>query len=91
MRLLDAKALRGIEASRTKRYRAWELENTLVLRAAESQLGNHQERDRLTGEVLKMAREVGFEKPEEFGGRQDLLYFWNLGSATPTGRLSALR
>ena len=84
-------ALRSMEATRPKRCRVWELENTLVLRAAESQLGNHQERDRLTGEVLKMAREVGFEKPEEFGGRQDLLYFWNLGGPTPTARLTALR
>jgi hypothetical protein len=53
----------------------------MVLRAAEARLGHRLEVERLTVEALNMARELGFEKPEEFGGRQDLLYFWRLGGA----------
>ena len=72
-------ALSGIGASRPKRLQVREMENLLVLRAAERQLGNLAESERLGGEVLRLAATVGFEKPEEFGGRQDLLYFWRLG------------
>ncbi len=72
-------ALRGIEASRSKHLRSKEMENTLVLRAAEAQLGNGAEAQRLSSEALKLAKEVGFEKPGEFVGRQDLLFFWRLG------------
>jgi tetratricopeptide (TPR) repeat protein/predicted Ser/Thr protein kinase len=72
-------ALRGIEASRPLRLRALELENLLVLRAAEARLGNRAAAERMTAPVLSIAWEVGFEKPSEFGGRQDLLYFWKLG------------
>ncbi len=73
-------ALCGIEAAKPKRLRVYELENTLVLRAAEAQLGNRAEAARLTSEVLSLAREVGFDKPGELGGRQDLVYFWKLGA-----------
>ena len=72
-------ALRGVEASRIKRLRVHEMENTMVLRAAEARMGNRSEAERLTAEVLKLARDVGFEKPSEFAGRQDLLFFWKLG------------
>ena len=76
-------AIAGIEACRIMGLRAVELDNTLVLRAAEARLGNRAEADRLTGEVLKIAKEVGFADPAKFGGRHDLLYFWNLAGGGP--------
>ena len=62
-------AQRAIEDSRKETVTYYEMEATLLLRAAE---GN----GRLTERCLDLSRQVGFDPPEKFGGRQDLLGLW---------------
>jgi tetratricopeptide (TPR) repeat protein len=69
-------AKRGLEAAAAGRYSECELENLLVLRAASRGLGDAAAVDRLSKRVLQVAAQVGFDPPERFGGRQDLLRLW---------------
>jgi tetratricopeptide (TPR) repeat protein len=62
-------AQRAIAESLPETRTAMELEATLLLRAAE---GN----GRLTDRCRELSRQVGFDPPEKFGGRQDLLALW---------------
>ena len=66
----------GIEAAVTGRYSVLELDNLLVLRAAHRGLRDTAEVERLTKRILQVATQVGFDPPEHFGGRQDLLRLW---------------
>jgi tetratricopeptide (TPR) repeat protein len=69
-------AERGLEAAVASRYLVYELDNLLVLRAANRGLRDAAAVDRLTKRVLQLAAQVGFDPPEHFGGRQDLLRLW---------------
>jgi tetratricopeptide (TPR) repeat protein/predicted Ser/Thr protein kinase len=62
-------AQRAIEDSQKDSLTVYEMEATLLLRAAE---GNA----RLSERCLELSRQVGFAPPEKFGGRQDLLGLW---------------
>lgn len=66
-----AQRLAGRADSEARRLRnvPLELESVLLLRAAE---GTH----RLSDRSLQLARQVGFDPPEELGGRSDLLAMW---------------
>jgi tetratricopeptide (TPR) repeat protein len=69
-------AKRGLEAAAASRNSECELENLLVLRAAHRGLGDAAAVDRLSKRVLQVAAQLGFDPPERFGGRQDLLRLW---------------
>jgi len=70
-------AERGIEAALAGGLSVYELDNLLVLRAAHRGLGDAAEVDQLSKRVLQLAAQVGFNPPERFGGRQDLLRLWS--------------
>ena len=76
-------ALRGIEATVPLRLRVLELENKLILRAAEFHLGRGHEVAHLTTEIVDLAKVIGFEGANPFGGRRDLLFLWKLGGIPP--------
>jgi tetratricopeptide (TPR) repeat protein len=69
-------AERGLEAAVEGRCSLFELDNLLVLRAAHRGLGDAATVDQLSKRVLQVAAQVGFDPPERFGGRLDLLRLW---------------
>lgn len=69
-------AERGLRAATVPVFRSIALENALVLRAAERRLGNREAVERLGTQCLDLARDLGYNPPERFGGRQDLLAWW---------------
>jgi tetratricopeptide (TPR) repeat protein len=69
-------AERGLEAAMAGRHLVSELENLLVLRAGHRGLRDADIADQLSKRVLQLAAQVGFDPPEHFGGRQDLLRLW---------------
>ncbi|MFN7922133.1 MAG: serine/threonine-protein kinase [Bryobacteraceae bacterium] len=74
-----ASAIRVYEESQEILARTFTLQSALVLRASERKLGNAAESAKWTAHSLDLARKLGFDPPEQFGGRQDLLRLWNLG------------
>jgi len=72
-----AAATKGLEESRGLGFTRWELENLLPLRAALYALGEREKARELEPRILEIARDFGFDPPEKFGGRHDLLKIWN--------------
>jgi tetratricopeptide (TPR) repeat protein len=79
-------AERGIQAASAGRHTIYELDNLLVLRAAQQGLGDTDAVDRLTHQVLDTAAKVGFNPPDHFGGRHDLLRLWSLAPSSATSQ-----
>jgi tetratricopeptide (TPR) repeat protein len=67
---------RSVEACEAGSYSVDVLTGLLVLRAAHRGLGERDAVDRLSKRVIELAAQVGFDPPERFGGRQDLLRLW---------------
>lgn len=77
-------AAKGIEESKVLGLTVWELENLLPLRAALHALGDTEKARQLEPRILEISREnFGFDPPEKFGGRQDLLRLWERGRVSP--------
>ena len=67
----------GLAAAMRNHQRVYELQSLLVLRAVA------KDDSELTSRVLDVSRKVGFDPPERFGGRYDLLRLWR---AKPNAR-----
>ena len=65
-------------------YRTLEIENLLVLRAAEMRLGNREQNLAITQQILHLASETGIGAPPEFAGRHDLQVLWKLADQSRT-------
>ena len=71
----------GLAASRKLGFRILELQNLLVLRAAEMRLGNREQGLAITQQVLQLASETGIGTPPDWAGRYDLKLLWKLAEA----------
>lgn len=72
-------ATRGLEAGEKLDLRDRMIESLLVLRAVALAKGNRAEAGRLGARLLEVSKQLGFDPPERFNGRRDLLWLWNGG------------
>ncbi len=68
----------GLDVTSRSGFRTLELENLLVLRAAEMHLGNSEQDFVNTQKIFHLASDIGIGAPPDFGGRHDLQVFWKL-------------
>ena len=74
-------AERGRGFGREEGHTIYEFENLLVLRTAETRLGNRERAREITEQLRRMAPEIGIGAPPEFGGRYDLKLIWALAGS----------
>ncbi|MGJ5819028.1 protein kinase domain-containing protein [Paludibaculum fermentans] len=70
----------GLANATEQKLRLLELDNLLVLRAAAIRQRQSEPARELTARVLQTAARAGFQSPERFNGRQDLLRLWAYGA-----------
>ena len=74
--LASESARAAVEFSHTRHQPFREVMALLILRAAERAQGHKKEVQRLGDEAFRLARTIGWDPPEQFGGRRDLLRLW---------------
>jgi tetratricopeptide (TPR) repeat protein len=74
-------AERALALARMDGHLVYEFENLLVLRAAETRLGNREQARKITDQLQRMAPEIGIGAPPDFGGRYDLKLIWALADS----------
>ena len=71
-------ALRALEGAKRYGTTLFELEATLILRAAKHGQRQQAEVATLTARVRDLTEAIGFDRPADFNGRADLLRLWRL-------------
>ena len=81
----ESHAERALEEARSRTsYPYSELEAILVLRVAKHALGKPAEVAALTTRCNTLVKSIGFDRPDDFNGRADLIRLWRKRSSVPT-------